>query len=534
MTASQEAPPRDAQTADGPGEERRISRRAFARGSAAAVAVSALAGPALAEASTTSRLRRARASALPDVPLHDLEIAEAAPLLEDGTLSPVELAEAFLERIRAVEPAIDAFVHEYPADEVLAQARQAARELRAGRSRGPLHGVTVGVKDIFFTAGKPTEGNSRLYAGFVPDEDATSVAALKAAGTVILGKTGTSELATATAWPAKNPWDPRRTPGGSSAGSAAGLGASEFTFAMGSCTGGSIRGPAANCGLSGFKPTYGTISAYGVFPLSWTMDHVGPLCHSALDCALVVDALGGQDPRDPTTRPVRAYALARALLDLPRRRPLRGVTVGIPAPDTFLLGVPNDEEIAAWESAVTTLRGLGARVRRVAPTVLLPGMTSVSSIYDITRNVEIGAYQFQRLMRDPAAMSPEYLSRVSSGALAPGHAYVQAQRVRRAWREAFLAVFDEVDVLVHPADTIARLLAPATDPPLPRRSTGSKTNIWNISGAPSIAIPTGLSRAEGMPLSMQVAADAGNDATALTVAHAFQTATTFHKLRPEL
>lgn len=512
--------------------QRRITRRTFTKGAAASVAVSALLGPALAPAKTPTRPRRLPGG-LPDVPLYDLAVAEAAPFLRDGSLSPVDLVEAFLERIEAVEARVDAFVFPYSKDEVRAQAEVAAREIRRGRYRGPLHGVPVGVKDIYFTAGKPTEGNSKLYEGFVPDFDATAVARLKEAGAIILGKAGTSELATATAWPASNPWDLTRTPGGSSSGSAAGVAASEFMVGMGTCTGGSIRGPAANTGLSGYKPTYGTISAYGVFPLSWTMDHIGELCHSALDCALVTDALAGSDPNDPTTRPRKRYQLAKPLLEQSGRRPLRGVTVGVPAPGSFFLGVPNDDELTAFSAAVATVRGLGASIKEVAPIVLLPGMTSVSSMYDITRNVEVGAYQHEKLMSVPTKMSAEYLARVSSGILAPGHAYLQAQRVRRLWRDRFLSVFDEVDVFIHPADNIAGFKT-GPNPPSPRPSSGSKTNIWNISGAPAIAIPTGLSGAEKMPLSMQVAAMTGNDVSALYVAHAFQKATSFHKLRPAL
>jgi len=493
---------------------------------------SALAAPAVA-APVKPAVIPPRTGRLPDVPLHDLEVSEAAGFIRSGRLSPVDLAQATLERVAAVESKIDAFVNPYPAEEVMARARAVASEVRGGRYRGPLQGITVGIKDIYLTQGKVTEGNSSLHTGFVPPYDATSVTKLKRAGSLILGKSGTSELATANPWPAKNPWDVRRTPGGSSSGSAAGVAASEFMVGMGSDTGGSIRGPAANCGLSGFKPTYGTISAYGVFPLSWTMDHVGALCHSALDCALLADALGGRDPKDPTTRDVKRYTLARELLELPSRRPLRGVTVGIPAADSFFRGVPNDDELAAFDEAVGVIRGLGATVKVVSPTVLIPGLTSVSSIYDITRNSEVSAYQYQNLISQPQSMSDAYRGRVSSGALMPGHAYNQAQRVRRMWRDALLATFQEVDAFIHPADDIAGFLrGQGTDVPRPRRSSGSKTNIWNVSGAPAIAIPTGFSQAEGMPLSMQSVAEPGNDATALAVAHAFQTVTRHHKARP--
>ena len=511
---------------------RRMTRRVFAKGAAASVAATALIGPSLADAVAAPAPQRPPGG-LPDVPLYDLELSEAAPFLRDRSVSPIDLVDAFLERVAAVDPQVLAFVHQYPPDEVREQARIAASEIARGRYRGPLHGIPVGLKDIYFTAGKPTEGNSRLYTGFVPDFDATAVTRLKEAGAIILGKVGTSELATSTESPANNAWDLRRTPGGSSSGSAAGCAASMFMVGMGTCTGGSIRGPASNCGLSGFKPTYGTISAYGVFPLSWTMDHVGELCHSALDCALVTELLAGPDANDPLARQQTRYELSKPLLQMSRRKPLRGVRVGIPAPGTFFLGVPNDDELAAFAAAVDVIRSLGATVKEVAPKVLLPGLSSVSSFYDIIRSVEVGAYQHEKLMTVPTKMSADYRNKVAAGVLAPGHAYAQAQRVRRLWRAEFLSFFDEVDAFIHPADNIAGLKA-GGNPPRPRPSSGSKTNIWNISGAPAIAIPTGLSGAERMPLSMQSAAMTGNDATALLVAHAFQTVTGFHKLRPDL
>ncbi|WP_217915781.1 amidase [Miltoncostaea marina] len=509
-----------------------VSRRDFVKGAAAAAAAaSVLAAPVPGLGAAVKKPKPG--PKLPDGPLHDLQISEAAPLVASGRLSPVDIALAFLERIEAVDPRVQAFVNRYPDADILAQARAAERLLRRGRHLGPLHGITVALKDIYLTQGYVTEGNSKLYTGYVPPFDAESVARLKAAGVTIMGKVGTSELATATASAARNPWDLERTPGGSSSGSAAGLAASEFMVGMGTCTGGSIRGPAANCGLSGFKPTYGTVSLHGILPLAWSMDHPGPLCHSALDCALVVDAVGGADPKDPLSRPVKRYSLAKRLLAAPSRKPLRGVVVGVPAADDFLRGVPNDDELAAFEEAVTVVKAQGATVRTVTTEVLLPGLTSVSSFYDIIRSHEVAAYQHVNLVTQPQNMSQAYIDRVAPGVLMPGHAYSQAQRVRRLWIERFLRVFQEVDVLIHPADNIAGLIAGGGTPSA-RRSSGSKTNIWNLSGAPAIAIPTGISGAEGMPLSMQCAAAPGDDALALLVAHGFQMATGFHTLRPAL
>ncbi len=522
-----------------------LTRRSFiTRTGALAAAVPALRSGAFAEPAGRRRPWRVPVAVQPqEAPLHVLEVWEAADLLRRGAVSPVELAEATLARIEAVEPRVLAFANRYPADEVLAQARRAADEIASGGYRGPLHGIPVGVKDICLTEGKVTEGNSKLYTGFVPSFDATVVARLKAAGAVIVGKAGTSELATGSAWPARNPWDLDRSPGGSSSGSAAGVAASEFLIGIGTDTGGSIRGPAANCGLTGFKPTYGTVSLHGVLPLAWSMDHVGPLARSARDAALLVDALGGDDPLDPHTRKVAGYRLAEGLAWEPAGRPLEGVVVGVPAEDDYLLGVPNDEEVAAFREATDVIRSLGATLRTVRTRVLMPGLTSTTSFYVIIRSAEVAAYQYENLLTQPENMSGPYLSRVSSGVLMPGHAYAQAQRVRRLWRDRLLTVFDEVDVLLHPADDIAGIRRdeledlrdegedPEDDSPPARPSSGSKTNIWNLSGAPAVAVPTGFSSAENMPLSMQVAAYPGRDGIVLRVADAFQQATAHHRAR---
>lgn len=511
----------DARTDEG------LSRRSLLRGAATAAALA----PAL---SWVGKAHAAPSKVpIPDVPLYDLEVWQAADLIRRRKLSPVELATAFLERNAAVEPLIGTFANYYPEEEILAQAQAAENEIARGRYRGPLHGIPIGLKDIYFTEGKVTEGNSNLYRGFLPPFDGTAVVRLKEAGAVILGKTGTSELATASGWPAKNPWDFARQAGGSSTGSATGMAASQFMIGMGTCTGGSIRGPAANCGLTGFKPTYGTISLHGIFPLAWSMDHPGPLAHSARDAALVIDVCGGEDPLDPHTRKVRKYELARALFWDPKPKPLKRVVIGVPAPDDFLAGVPNDEELAAFDEAVQVFAALGATIKPVRTQVLLPGLTSVSSFYDIIRSAEVAAYQYDNLITQPQNMSAAYLARVSSGVLMPGHAYMQAQRVRRLWRDGLLSVFDECDVLIHAADNIATLSG-GGNPPLPRPSSGSKTNIWNLSGAPACAIPTGFSSAEHMPLSLQVVGTPGNDAMVLRVADAFQWVTDHHKQRPSL
>jgi Asp-tRNA(Asn)/Glu-tRNA(Gln) amidotransferase A subunit family amidase len=262
------------------------------------------------------------------------------------------------------------------------------------------------------------------------------------------------------------------------------------------------------------------------------MDHPGPLAHSARDAALVIDAVGGADPLDPYTRRVARYQLADALSE-PSGRPLERVRVGVPEADDYLMEGPSDDQLAAFTEATAVLRSLGATVRTVRTRVLFPGLTSTSSFYDIIRSAEVAAYQRINLLAQPQNMSPAYLSRVSAGVLMPGHAYMQAQRVRRLWRDQLLTVFDEVDVLIHPADGVAGLRGGGNPTPS-RPSSGSKTNLWNLSGAPAVAIPTGFSGAERMPLSMQCVAAPGRDDLALIVADAFQLVTAHHKARPRL
>jgi len=301
---------------------------------------------------------------------------------------------------------------------------------------------------------------------------------------------------------------------------------------MGSCTGGSIRGPAADCGITGFKPTYGTISAHGVFSLSYTLDHIGPLLPTALDAALFTDALGGQDPKDPTTRPVKRYRLAKRLLEAPSRTPLRGVVVGIPSQGDYFRGVPNDEQQAAFDAAVTVIKGQGATIREVTADVLPPPLTHTTDMWD---PICCGGRLGPRPVPTRPAARHRHLEPAAHRRGPPDarHGYVQAQRVRQAWVENMLTLWDEIDVLIHPADNIAALREGGGVPSV-RTSSGSKSNVWNLTGSPAVAIPTGLSAAERMPLSMQCVALPGNDEEALLVAHAFQLATDFHTAVPPL
>ncbi|MGD9694122.1 MAG: amidase [Thermoleophilia bacterium] len=508
-----------------------VSRMGFLKATAgAAAAGAALASPSVSLGSPGRR----KPDPLPDA-LWDLDIARVAALIKRRRVSAVDLALQTLERIAAVESRVLSFAYLYPEDDILAQARRADSLLKRGTYLGPMHGITVGLKDIILTKGYPTEANSLVYKGFVPDEDAHHVHLLKKGGAVILGKSTTIELASGSPPPTNNPWDLARTPGGSSAGSGSGIAAGQFLLGMGSDTRGSIRGPSANCGGTGFRTTYGIASKHGVFPLSYSIDNVGPLVRTALDAALVVDLIGGQDPKDPTTRPVRRYALAKPLLEMSGSRPLRGIRIGVPSAGDYFRGVPSDDQLAAFDAAVKVFRSLGATVKEVTTSTLPAPLTTLNSISTPIVNVEVGAFQYQNWLTRAEDFTPNYRRQVNNGNLLPANAYVDAQRARALWNEQFLAMFETIDVFAHPNDDIAGLKTPTTpSPPQPRPSSGSKSSPWSLTGSPSISIPTGLSGAEGMPLSMLVNAAPGDDDLALLVCHAFQSATDFHLQRPPL
>src|SRR6266511_5144302 len=257
---------------------------------------------------------------LPMAELYDLTAHEAARSIRQGELSPVMLVEALLQRIDGLEPQVQAWVTLDRAG-ALATARQLEEDMQHGRTRGLLHGVPVGMKDIYYTAGLKTTCGSRIFADFVPSYDATPVARLKQAGAIILGKTVTTEFATMDPGPTRNPWHLAHTPGGSSSGSAAAVAARMVPVALGSQTFGSIQRPAAYCGVYGLKPTFGRVSRYGVFPLSWSLDHVGPLARTVTDVALVLQVLAGHDPHDPASSraPVPDYLQAVQHADHPPR-----------------------------------------------------------------------------------------------------------------------------------------------------------------------------------------------------------------------
>ena len=437
-------------------------------------------------------------------------------------LSPVEVTRALLARIEKLDPALHAFVTLTP-DRALADARAAEDALRRGDER-PLLGIPVGHKDIYLTKGIRTTGGSALFADWVPDSDSTVGRRWQDAGTVLLGKLITHEFAFGLQFPghrfqpARNPWNLEHIPGGSSSGSGAALAAGLLHGATGSDTGGSIRGPAAFCGITGLKPTYGRVSRAGVMTLSWTLDHTGPMARTVEDCAYLLQAIAGHDAADPasSTRPVDDYVGA---LD----GSVRGLRIGVPR--NYFFEDADTDNVRAFEDALGTLRKLGADVRDLQ----IPAF-NLSRSFMLIMLSEAFAYHEQDLRLHPELYGEMLRERLLTGALVTGPEYVQAQRVRMQICADVAEVMKTVDVLATPTTPkTAPTFKTMYDPEL----AFPRTNMppFNLTGQPTLALPCGLS-ASGLPLSLQLSGRAFEEATVLRLGHAYQRATDWHTRRP--
>ena len=449
-------------------------------------------------------------------------IAELGARYRKRDLSPVEVTQALLARIEKLDPILHAFVT-LTADSALAEARSAEEALRRGDAR-PLLGIPVAHKDIYLTRGVRTTGGSALLADWIPDEDATCVQRWRAAGTVQLGKLITHEFAFGLQFPghrfppAKNPWNLDHIPGGSSSGSGAALAAGLVTGATGSDTGGSIRGPAAFCGIVGLKPTYGRSSRAGVLTLSWTLDHTGPMARTVQDCAFLLQPLAGYDPADPASSraPVDDYVA-------PLGRDIRGLKIGVPR--AYFLEEVDAEVARAFEEALETLRRLGAEVRDVQ----IPSLRGAHSFLLILM-AEAYAYHESDIREHPELYGEVLRERILAGALVTASEYTQAQRIRAEICRETAEVLKTVDVLASPtALKPATPFAQAFDPEF----AFPKSNMapFNLTGLPTLALPCGFS-ASGLPVSFQLSGRPFEEATVLRAGHAYEQATTWHTRRP--
>jgi aspartyl-tRNA(Asn)/glutamyl-tRNA(Gln) amidotransferase subunit A len=449
-------------------------------------------------------------------------IAELGARYRKRDLSPVEVTQALLARIEKLDPILHAFVT-LTADSALAEARSAEEALRRGDAR-PLLGIPVAHKDIYLTRGVRTTGGSALLADWIPDEDATCVQRWRAAGTVQLGKLITHEFAFGLQFPghrfppAKNPWNLDHIPGGSSSGSGAALAAGLVTGATGSDTGGSIRGPAAFCGIVGLKPTYGRSSRAGVLTLSWTLDHTGPMARTVQDCAFLLQPLAGYDPADPASSraPVDDYVA-------PLGRDVRGLKIGVPR--AYFLEEVDAEVARAFEEALETLRRLGAEVRDVQ----IASLRGAHSFLLILMT-EAYAYHERDIREHPELYGEVLRERILTGALVTASEYTQAQRIRSEICRETAEVLKTVDVLASPtALKPATPFAQAFDPEF----AFPKSNMapFNLTGLPTLALPCGFS-ASGLPVSFQLSGRPFEESTVLRAGHAYEQATTWHTRRP--
>jgi aspartyl-tRNA(Asn)/glutamyl-tRNA(Gln) amidotransferase subunit A len=460
-------------------------------------------------------------------------IAEIGPRIRRGEVSPVDLTRACLDRVARLDPNIHAFIT-VTADSALDQARQAERDIQVGHYRGPLHGIPIAQKDLMFTRGVRTTAGSKVLKDFVPDYDAAVVSRLEQAGAVSLGKLNLHEFAAGATsenphyGAVHNPWRVEHNPGGSSGGSAAALAAGMCLGATGSDTAGSVRVPSHACGTTAIKPTYGRVSCFGVIPLSWSLDHVGPMTRSAADAALLLNVMAGFDRRDAATvdRPTEDYT---SELDIR----LRGLHIGIPT--TYFNESLQPEVEAAWRAAIEVLIELGAAPVDVAFTTL----HDAQRVGMVILRAEMATFHREWFARQPEDYTPGPRERFEFARGLGAMDYVQAQRDREPMRAELWSTFDQVDVLVTPTMpmTTARIGSGSVEFDGKTFATGDLatrcTYPFNISGFPAMSIPCGFDR-NGLPIGLQLAAAPWQEALLLGVAHRYQQATDWHRARPQM
>jgi len=457
--------------------------------------------------------------------LPDLTLAAASELVRKRTVSPVALAEACLARIDRLNPSLNAFIT-VTRDAALAQAREAEQEIHGGKWRGPLHGIPIALKDLFDTAGIRTTAASALFKDRVPAADAEVVRRLKAAGAVLLGKTNMVEFAyggnaaVSHFGAVHNPWSLERNPGGSSSGSAAAVASRMCYGALGSDTAGSIRQPAALCGIVGLKPTYGLVSTRGAIPLSWSCDHVGPMTRTVEDNALLLQTIAGYDAGDINSIRVNVPDYRSEL-----RRGTSSIRIGVPR--DFFFDDLDPEVSAAMKKALSVLATIAASVRDVA----LPSPAEKQeSIRVPVRAAEAYAYHQAWVERTPELYLPETLLRVRSGADVTTLAYIQGRQQLAESRRAIERIFETVDVLVTPTTPVpAPTLADMSDARTSARLNAAllrNTSPFNVYGIPAISVPCGLTSA-GLPIGLQISGPSGGEALLFRVAAAFERSAAF-------
>ncbi|WP_214412017.1 amidase [Sphaerisporangium fuscum] len=448
---------------------------------------------------------------------YELSLTAAADAIQARHLSPVELADSVLERIAQVEPYLQAYVT-VTAEHTRRAAREAEHDIAAGRYRGPLHGIPMGLKDLIDVAGAATSASSRVRADHRAQADSTVAARLSAAGAILVGKTHTHEFAYGLTTPqTRNAWDPERVAGGSSGGSAVAVAAGTATFALGTDTGGSIRVPTALNGVVGLKPTYGLVPRHGVTSLSWSLDHVGPITRTVEDAALVLSALAGHDPRDPAslTTPATDYRPAAGT-------DLTGLRIGVPRTYYFDLIAPEVE--AAVRGAIDELQALGARLVEVE----IPMTRYIQATQWGLMVPEATAYHEGTLRTVPELYQADVRVLLEAGELLTAGDYLRAQRSRTLMRQEWTRMLQEVDVIAAPTVPVTAVKAGQETITWADGTVESVSDAYvrlsspaNITGVPALSVPVGHDTA-GLPIGMQLLGRPLEESVLLRVGHAYE------------
>ncbi|MDP6823038.1 MAG: amidase [Dehalococcoidia bacterium] len=470
---------------------------------------------------------------MPDNDLVYASIDELAPRIRSGALSPVELTQASLDRIGRLEPQLNAFLEVF-SESALAQAREAEVDIAGGNYRGPLHGITIALKDLIDVEGTITTGGSTVLNDNMATSDATVTRLLKEAGAIIIGKAALVEFAMGATGvnphygPSHNPWNLERICCGSSMGSAAAVAAGLSVGALGSDTGGSIRMPAAVTGIAGLKPTYGRISRAGVLDLSWSCDHVGPMTRTVADCAHMMNVLAGHDPADPASsrQPVPDFT---SELD----RGFEGLRVGVPK--EFFFDNVDPEVEAAVRAGIALMEREGASVREVS----MPWAALGRTINIGLLGSEAAAVHREVVQTRGDELSPAVRARLESAIITPAVDYIDAQRARRVFIEQMDAVMGGLDVLVTPSvpiqtPTIAECTPPPGSPDAPGGANLTEfTGVFDTTGQPSLSMNCGFTK-DGMPIGMMINGRAFDEVSVLRAGAAFEQAAGLVDRRPPL
>jgi len=465
---------------------------------------------------------------MPDNSICFLTIGELSRLIKRREVSPVEVTTSFLERIDKLNGPINAYITVL-GEEARKASREAEKNILGGNYLGPLHGIPIAVKDLFMTRGIRTTAGSKILANYIPQDDATVVERLKKAGAVIIGKTNLHEFAYGGTTnnphygPTRNPWDMERIPGGSSGGSAAAVAASLCSGSLGSDTAGSIRQPAAFCGIVGLKPTYGRVSRFGMIPLAWSLDHAGPITKSVEDAALILSAIAGRDTRDSSTSDIPVPDYTAALGDK-----ITGLTIGVPG--NYFFDVIDDEILSQFGNAIRVLEQQGANVE----TVTLPNIEHTPTLMWAIVGAEAYSYheKFFKTRADEYGRDVRANLEVAQFVLA--NHYLKAQRVRNVFRTHVRETFNQVDVIITPTTLFSAPKIGQRTLKIGQREFNIVDGLvrvtapFDLAGIPAISVPCGFT-SSGLPVGLQIAGRPFAEATVLKVARKYEMITSWYK-----